>query len=99
MNWREDRELLYESIACAVLYAPDEFPYEDYLPPDEQMTLDRMFAELREGLDKVGSGVGPSPTITTCRAMLDEAYTHYREGRTNPGAWKLQEMQELLEKL
>ena len=90
---------MIDFIALVVLHAPEEFPKEDWLKPEEQLNLDRAFDELRYGLDRAAEQVGGSPVIDTCRAMLDEADTHYREGRINPGAWKLQEMSCLLEKL
>lgn len=98
-HWCENLDELIDFIALVVLHAPEEFPKEDWLKPEEQLNLDRAFDELRYGLDRAAEQVGGSPVIDTCRAMLDEADTHYREGRINPGAWKLQEMSCLLEKL
>ena len=36
---------LYNHIGYVVLYAPDRFPIEDYLPADEQMTLEKAFEQ------------------------------------------------------
>ena len=98
-HWCENLGELIDFIALVVLSAPDEFGYRDWLKPEEQLNLDRAFDELRYGLDRAAEEVAQSPAIGTCRAMLEEAYTHYREGRINPGAWKLQEISRLLENL
>jgi hypothetical protein len=37
-------------IAYVAMSAPDDFPIEEYLAPQEQMTLDTAFAQLRRGL-------------------------------------------------
>lgn len=89
---------LINFIAYVVLYGPDEFPKREWHKPDEQLNLERAFDELRYGLSCVAAKMGELPTISTARGMLEEAYTHYREGRINPGAWKLQEMSQVLEK-
>jgi len=98
-HWCEDLAELIDFIAYVVIYGPDEFPERDFLKPDEQLNLDRAFDELRYGLDCAAKQIRDEAVIGTCRAMLQEAYTHYHEGRTNPGAWKLQEMSRLLERL
>lgn len=98
-HWCENLAELIDFIALVVLSAPDEFPREDWLKPEEQLNLDRAFAELRHGFDCAAKEVGNTPALVAARAMLEEAYTHYREGRINPGAWKLQEMSRLLEEL
>ena len=90
---------LIDFIAVVVLSAPDKFIKRDWLKPEEQLNLDRAFEELRHGLDCAVKEVGELPAIITTRAMLEEAYTHYREGRINPGAWKLQEISQILEKI
>jgi hypothetical protein len=98
-HWCENLAELIHFIALVVLSAPDEFGNRDWLKPEEQLNLDRAFEELRYGLACVTKKVGELPQIATARVMLEEAYAHYSEGRTNPGAWKLQEMSDLLEKL
>lgn len=39
---------LWNHIAYVMGYAPDQFPYEDFLPDDQQMNLDRSFEQLRQ---------------------------------------------------
>jgi hypothetical protein len=99
IRWCENLNELIDFIAYVVLSAPDEFPRRDWVKPEEQLNLDRAFDELRHGLDCAVHELGSRPELATARSMLEEAYTHYREGRINPGAWKLQDMSELLETL
>ena len=98
-HWCENLAELIDFIAMVVLSAPDKFLKRDWLKPDEQLNLDRAFDELRYGLNCAAKEVGELAAISTARSMLEEAYTHYREGRINPGAWKLQEMSQVLEKI
>jgi hypothetical protein len=79
--------------------APDQFPVRDFLPPDEQMTLDRAFDGLRYGLDLTAREKGELPVLATCRGMVEEAYAHYRGGRMREGFFKLQEMENILKKI
>ena len=98
-HWCENLGELIDFIAYVVLYGPNEFPKREWVKPEEQLNLDRAFEELRYGLNRATEEVGEVPAISTARTILEEAYTHYREGRINPGAWKLQEMSQLLEKI
>lgn len=97
--WCSNLRELIDFIALVVLCAPDDFIEEDFLGPEEQLNLERAFDELRHGLRCAAQEVGALPQIIEARTMLEEAYTHYREGRTNPGAWRLQDMEELLESI
>jgi hypothetical protein len=99
IHWCENLDELIDFIAYVVGYGPDKFPKRDYLKPDERLNLERAFEELRYGLGCAAKEVGELPAITTARDMLGEAYTHYREGRINPGAWKLQEISQVLKKI
>jgi hypothetical protein len=86
-------------VAFVLLCAPEQFPVRDYLAPDEQWTLDRAFEGLRYGLTLTAQQKGELPVLAICRAMAEESYTHYREGRKREGFFKLQEMEKLLNKL
>lgn len=41
---------LWEHIAYTQAYAPDRFPYRDFIPADDQMNLERAFEQLRLGV-------------------------------------------------
>lgn len=99
IHWCENLDEVIDFIAGVVIRAPNRFPKEDFLKPEEQLNLDRAFDELRYGLDRVSEDLGESSEIVTARTMLEEAYTHYREERIKEGAWRLQDMSQLLEKM
>jgi hypothetical protein len=42
---------LSDFVGYVVLCAPDAFPEEDFLQPDEQMNLERAFEEMRNALN------------------------------------------------
>jgi hypothetical protein len=81
------------------LCAPDQFPHQDWLKPDEQWTLDRAFEGLRYGLDLTAQEKGELPVLATCRSLVKEAYVHYTNGRMREGYFKIEEMEKLLRKI
>ncbi len=90
-----DLQTLIDFMAYVVLYAPDGLA-RSYLKPGDQLDLTRAFNELRYGLDCVAKGTNEAGTVERCKAMLEESYAHYREGRIKEGAWLLQDMQQVL---
>jgi hypothetical protein len=81
------------------LCAPDSFPSPEVSGVNQQWTLDLAFEGLRSGLKMAVEEKGPKPIFATCEKLVEEAYTHYREGRTREGFFKLQEAQKLLKKI
>lgn len=79
--------------------APDLFPEEDWLPPGQQMDLERAFVGLRYGLAVAKKEVGELPLLERCRELVDQAYAEYQAGRDMAGQVKLEEMDQLLRKL
>jgi hypothetical protein len=60
------------------------------------MSLERAFKELEDRFERVAKGVGATPIVGSCRQMLNEALFLYREGRVQEGAWRLQDIEQLL---
>jgi hypothetical protein len=98
-TWELDRIDLLDAIAYGVLYAPDHFPEEDYLAPADQMTADRYYSEMKNRVDKLFLGGFPRREHELSHATLSEAIFHFQSGRANEGAWKLQELEELIRRL
>ncbi len=86
-------------VTFVYLCAPDHFPEREGFGPDEQWTLDLAFEGLRHGLSLTATEKGELPVVATCRSMVEEAYTHYGEGRMREGFFKLEEMEKLLKTL
>jgi hypothetical protein len=99
MSWRNDLRDLIDALAYGVLYAPDEFPQEDFLAPDEQMTFPRFAGELRERLQSLSGSLRDKVDSQFTTSILEDAIRSYAEGRRNEGAWKLQELEGLLRKV
>jgi hypothetical protein len=77
----------------------ERFPFREGFGSNEQWTLALAFEGLRFGLKLAAEEKGPMPVFATCEKLVDEAYAHYREGRTREGFFKLEEMQKLLKKI
>jgi hypothetical protein len=86
-------------VGYVLLCAPDLFPYDDWLPLDLQMNLDRAFAGLRFGLDITEREKGPLQVIQECRRLTEDARQNYAIGKNLEGRRKLQEMDKLLQRL
>lgn len=83
-------------IGYVVLRAPDEFPFEDYLAPDEQMTLDKAFAQLRRGLPVAYDKIKDKDAIPKAAELLEASYQAYKDGDQRAGAFLLQDFDDLL---
>jgi len=94
-NWVKDANSLYDFIGYVVLYAPDRFPREDYLPEGEQMTLERAFAELNAALAMVESDLPNAPS-SNLRGLLEQSAAAYRSAEPVRGAHLLQDFQDLV---
>lgn len=81
------------------LCAPSLFPPLDWIPPDEQMNLERAFFGLRYGFDLSAKEKGELPAFTKCRELVEEAFGLYRTGHAREGASKLGEVSELIKKI
>jgi hypothetical protein len=85
-------------VAIVIICAPDQFMYEDWRAPDDQLNLDRAFAGLHYGLDLTAKEKGESDRLKKCRQFVQEAYTEYQAKRPREGQAKLEEMEKLLKK-
>ncbi len=85
-----------DMIGYVVLRAPDEFPVEDYLADDEQMTLDKAFAQLRRGLPVAYDRIKNKDAIPKAAELLEASYQAYKDGDQRAGAFLLQDFDDLL---
>lgn len=96
MQWVRDIDSFHNFIGYVVVRAPDRFPIEDYLPPDQQMNLDRAFDELRRGLDLVEPEVADEEKKRGLSEILDASFAAYIAGDDAKGAHFLQDFEELI---
>jgi exonuclease VII small subunit len=96
MSWITDLNSFRDFIGYAVLCAPDDFPEEDYLQPDEQMNLERAFEELRNALNLVKPSKLNDAKRRDALSLLEESLNSYRSGNDIKGAHLLQDFQNVI---
>ena len=96
MAWVKDINSFYNFIGYVVLCAPDRFPVEDYLPPDQQLNLEKAFVELRKGVDLIDKAVAPAEKRRSLLQLLDQSLASYRSGDDVSGAHLLQDLDALV---
>jgi hypothetical protein len=84
---------LYEHISYVLLSAPDQFPVEDFLKPEDQMTLEKSFLQLREGVEIAYPEEEFAERREALCSMLDKALVAYRAHDRPAGAQTLQEFE------
>lgn len=96
MTWVQDIDSLYDFIGYVVVHAPDRFPVEDYLAPEEQMTLQKAFDELRHGLSLIDPEIADKDKSRRLSSLLEESLAAYRSGEMVKGAHLLQDLEGLI---
>lgn len=82
---------LWNHIAYVRGYAPNYFKVKDFLRPEEQMTLDRAFALLRDGVWVAYPEEQFEDKRQWLFGALDRALAAYRDGDEAAGATILQD--------
>lgn len=86
---------LWNHIAYVRAYAPD-FPYRDFLADDQQMTLDRAFEQLHEGVSIAYPEASFEERMQELRTILDRSYLAYRQGEDIAAGHLLNEFESLI---
>lgn len=94
MNPIKSADQLYNFIALVVVYAPDRFPKEDYLAADQQMTLQKAFEKLRDGIDVLYPDAQWAEKREALRDILRNALSAYESGDHIGGARLVHEFQD-----
>lgn len=89
-------DALYNLIGFVRLTAPDRFPVRDFLPPDQQWTLERAFAELHRGLQYVDPQVADENKLKRLRELLDASLQAYKRADRAAGIERLFEFESLI---
>jgi hypothetical protein len=95
-TWVNSFAGLMDFLSLVIVHAPDEFPTEDYLRDDEQLTLDMAFAELRQGMKFVEGRIQNPSVIARLDSLLDESLAAYRDDDDVKGADILHEFESIL---
>ncbi|ASR53710.1 hypothetical protein [Blastomonas fulva] len=82
----DDVDALWDHIGYVALYAPDEFPEEDFLAADQQMNLERAFEMLRQGLTIAYPESSFFERKLKLNDILDQSYEAYKAGDGDLGS-------------
>jgi hypothetical protein len=96
ISWVKSFEGLLDFLSLVIVHAPDEFPKEDYLADDEQLTLELSFEELNQGMQFVKQRINDGNIVMQLQYLLDASLAAYREGDDVKGAHFLQEFEKSL---
>jgi hypothetical protein len=90
---------LKDFVSMVISCAPDLFIPYDWLPPEQQLTLERAFAGIRFGLDLMKRDGRDPAIVLLCHELVEEACALYQAGQDHAGQKKLEEMEKLLQTL
>ena len=96
MHWVENTNDLLDFLSYVVLYAPDEFPEEDYLSASEQMNLEKAFEFLSKSMEFVKEKITDGDQLNKLKTLLDESKQAYENGDDVKGAHLLQEFEAIV---
>ena len=96
MPWIKNFSGFLDFLSLVIVHAPDDFPKEDYLRDNEQLTLETAFKELSDGMKFVERKVSTRAALDALRGQLDQALALYRQGDAVKGAHLLQDFEQSL---
>lgn len=92
----ENTDDLWDHIAYVMGYAPDRFPYRDFLPADQQMDLTRAFDQLRQGVVVAYPESDAEQKRQSLFSILDQSLAAYRNGQEIEAGHLLNEFQDAI---
>lgn len=94
-NWVYDRSSFKDFYTLVFLNAP-EFRKRDFLPPEEQLNLDRAFDELDQGLGYLRGLRKDTERLAEIRNRLSAAREAFRTRDRDAGCRIMEELEPLL---
>lgn len=88
--WVNSFDGLLDFLSLVMVCAPDNFPEEDFLSSNEQLTLDKSFEEIQVGMQFVKNKIGDGDFLIGLQNILDASLSAYRNGDDIKGARLLQ---------
>lgn len=98
MIWVNSFEELCEFLATIIIFAPDSFPNEDYLPDEKQLNLMKAYDELFLGLKFISEKVEDDSVVKLTKQYLEDSKRLYEEGNESKATKTIQELREILRK-
>ncbi len=94
MPWVNSVSTFKDFLSLVIVHAPDDFPKEDYLSDDEQLTLESAFSELRAGVELFAKARHlKADDVAELQSLLDVSLKSYRSGGDIEGAHLLQDLE------
>lgn len=93
MSWVNSYESFLDFLSMVIVHAPDDFPKEDYLRDDEQLTLDKAFEEIDRGMEFVAQRDFGRECLSKLQSYIDASLAAYRSGDDVKGAHLLQDFE------
>jgi hypothetical protein len=93
MPWVTSIASFRDFMSVVIVCAPADFPVEDFLRDDEQLNLERAFAELDRGMELLARTMTDQSTVSELRALLKCSYDAYVAGEEIKGAHLLQDFE------
>ena len=93
MSWVKSDAGFRDFLSLVIVHAPDEFPEEDFLAPEEQLTLDLAFQELRTGVELLSKKRISAAQKRQLYELLQAAHSKYVAGLDVEAAHLLQELE------
>jgi hypothetical protein len=91
-----DLQSFKDYVVFVQTYLPDRFRPREGVGPDEQWTLELAFKGLRLGMRMAAEEKGEQGAIAQGRALIEEAYGAYQDGRACDGFFELEKLQKVL---
>ena len=93
MAWINNINQFIDFLSLVIVHAPDDFPEEDYLAADEQLSLESAYQAIRDGMQYVVPRI-PDPAVTDqLSAQLEQSLGWFRQGDAIAGAHLLQDVE------
>lgn len=94
-HWVNNTDDLYDFLAQVIVCAPDKFIEADFLPPDEQLNLDRAYEELQRGMGFLKADGVEEERLKSLQLLLDTSHAAFRTGEEVKAAHLLQDFERL----
>lgn len=93
MSWINSYETLIDFLSMVIVHAPDDFPKEDYLRDDDQLTLEKAFDEINRGMHFVPFMNLGHGELSELQGYIDASLAAYQAGDDVKGAHLLQDFE------
>src|SRR5713101_4570884 len=91
-DWRHALSVFRDRLGYVMGRAPNNFPIEDYLPPDKQMNLERAYDRLRLEFQDFVEAFGSSPETAEWHLAIEDSYQFFKKGESLAGKQRLNQL-------